>query len=144
MNQRGRKPGAALAVIPRVDGTPERLKPPDSLTSAEQEAFINVVSGTVRGHFAASDMPLLAAYARAITLDAHAAQMLREQGYVLNGKPNPWLVVKQTAHREMINLSLRLRLSPQGRVQVVNKPTERQSWYERQALEHQDDDDKAG
>ena len=80
-----------------------------------------------------------APYARAIVLDAHAAQVLREEGYIINGKANPWTVVKEKAHREMISLSLRLRLSPQGRVQVVNKPTVSQSWYERQTVEHDDD-----
>jgi phage terminase small subunit len=52
------------------------------------------------------------------------ARQLQEQGAIVNGKPNPWLVSKEKAHREMVALSLRLRLSPQGRAQHAPKAPE--------------------
>jgi hypothetical protein len=80
-------------------------------------------------------LPLVAAYARAIVADAHAARQLQEQGAVVNGKPNPWLVPKEKASREMIALSLRLRLSPQGRAQHAPKPAEQPAnYYERMRI----------
>src|SRR5262249_29885630 len=123
------------------DGQPERLRPPSNLTEAEREAFIQVISACDRRHFVASDLPLLAAYARAIVADETAAREIRQQGAVVNGKPNPWLVPKRKPHREMVALSLRLRLSPQGRAQHAKPPERRLSYYERMALERQDDED---
>jgi hypothetical protein len=112
------------------------LKPPSNLTPAEREAFISVVAACDRRHFVPSDTPLLASYARAIVSDEMAAKMLRELGPVVNNKPSAWLVVKEKAHREMIALSLRLRLSPQGRAQHPPKTAEaRPTWYERMEME---------
>jgi len=141
MAPRGRVPAAALSVVPRPDGSPERLKPPSNLTPAEREAFISVVSACDRRHFLPSDLPLVAAYARAIVSDELAAKVLREEGQVVKGKPNAWLVVKEKAHREMISLSLRLRLSPQGRAQHPPKPAANLSYYERMAMERRDGED---
>lgn len=141
MAQRGRVPAAALSIVPRPDGQPERLKPPSNLTEAERAAFVSVVSACDRRHFVASDMPLVAAYARAIVADELAAKMLREQGQVVKGKANAWLVVKEKAHREMISLSLRLRLSPQGRAQHPPKPAEKLSYYDRMRMEQRDEED---
>ena len=141
MAQRGRVPAAALSVVPRPDGQPERLKPPSNLTAAEREAFIFVVSACDRRHFVPSDTPLLAAYARAIVADETAAKMLREHGSVLSGRPSPWLAVKEKAHKEMISLSLRLRLSPQGRAQHPPKPEAKVSYYERMRMERRDEED---
>src|SRR5262249_57628853 len=100
MAQRGRPPAAALSIIPRPDGQPERLRPPSNLTEAEREAFIQVISACDRRHFVASDLPLLAAYARAIVADETAAREIRQQGAVVNGKPNPCLVPNKKAHRQ--------------------------------------------
>jgi len=97
MKQRGRVSAAALAVVPRPDGQPERLKPPSNLTPAEREAFVSLVLACDRRHFLPSDLPLVSAYVRAIVLDEDAAKMLCEQGPVVNGKPNPWLMVKEKA-----------------------------------------------
>lgn len=82
-------------------------------------------------------MPLLAAYARAIVADKTAAREIREQGAVVNGKPNAWLVPKEKAHREVVVLSL--RLSPQGRAQhaPVSGPT---SYYDRMRSARQHDE----
>jgi hypothetical protein len=87
-------------------------------------------------------MPLLAAYARAIVADEDAARQLREHGSVLSGKPSPWIVVKAAAHKEIIALSLRLRLSPQGRAQHPPKPeAPAMSYFERARMEREDETD---
>ena len=66
MAQRGRHSSAALSVIPSVDGQPEKLRPPASLTEAERDAFVRIVAACDPRHFVPSDMPLLASYTRAI------------------------------------------------------------------------------
>jgi hypothetical protein len=76
MTQRGRKP-ASLSLLPSVDGRPERLRPPPDLTETEHQAFLDLVTSCDERRFLASDMPLLAAYARAIVADKTAA---RERG----------------------------------------------------------------
>ena len=43
-----------------------------------------------------------------------SAQQLREAP-VVDGKPSPWLPVREKSVREMTALSMRLRLSPQAR-----------------------------
>jgi hypothetical protein len=139
MTQPGRR--GALKSIPGIGGQPERLRPPPGLTDLEREAFASIVGSCRPDHFVASDLPLVASYARAIVADAGAARQLQEQGAVVNGKPNPWLVVKEKAHREMVALSLRLRLSPQGRAQVAKSaPGTPISYYEHRQLLGADDE----
>jgi hypothetical protein len=130
MAQRGRKASAALSVISRVDGRPARLEPPASLTESEREAFIQVVSACDSRHFVPSDLPLLASYARAICLEERASRELREQGDVVDGRASAWLTVWEKAHRGMVALSLRLRLSPQGRAQHAKAPEAQPSYYD--------------
>jgi phage terminase small subunit len=135
MAQRGRKSGTKLVVMPRFDGTPERLSPPSSLSEAERAAFLQIVGSCSPRHFLPSDLPLVVSYACAITLDRVAAEHLRDEGAVVNGKPSPWLVVQEKQHRAMVSLSLRLRLSPQGRAQVAPKAEPIPSAYERMRVE---------
>jgi hypothetical protein len=49
-----------------------------------------------------------------LSLAERAAQQLREAP-VVGGKPSPWLPVREKATRELVALSMRLRLSPQAR-----------------------------
>ena len=68
-------------------------------------------------HFTASDVPLLARYCDSCILAERAADELRQGGGpVVNGKASPWLVVQEKAQRAMVALSMRLRLSPQSRL----------------------------
>ena len=114
MSQRGRKSAAALAVI-AVDGKPDRLLPPRSLSRAECILFNNLVTACDPTHFQASDLPLLIRYCEAAVLAERAALELR-QGAVVDGKPSPWIIVQEKAMRAMVALSMRLRLSPQSRI----------------------------
>jgi phage terminase small subunit len=134
MAQRGRKAGSRLTVVPRLDGTPERLSPPANLTEPERATFLQIVGSCSPRHFLPSDLPLVVAYARAIAQDQRAAQALQEEGDVVNGKVSPWITVQEKSQRAMVSLSLRLRLSPQGRTQIAPKP-EPINAYERMRLE---------
>ena len=92
-----------------------RVKPPSTLSQAERAAFLEIVSNSAPQHFQASDVPLLSRYVEALVLAERAARELRGEAAVVNGKPNPWLHVQEKALRAIVALSMRLRLSPQGR-----------------------------
>jgi hypothetical protein len=66
-------------------------------------------------------------------LAERAAEQLREAP-VVNGKPSPWLPVREKAVREMTALSMRLRLSPQARREGHRLTEPKQlSWMDVQA-----------
>jgi hypothetical protein len=98
-----------------VDGEPSRLEPPASLSESERTIFIDLVNACDAKHFRQSDLPLLVRYVEAAALSDQAAQELR-QGAVVNGKVSPWLTVQEKSVRTMVALSMRLRLSPQSRI----------------------------
>jgi phage terminase small subunit len=109
-----RKSAAALSVI-AVDGKPPRLLPPSSLSEAERKVFNQLVAACEPAHFRKSDLPLLCRYCESIVTADQAALELR-QGAVIDGKPSPWLAVQREAIKAMVALSMRLRLSPQSRL----------------------------
>jgi phage terminase small subunit len=76
--------------------------------------FKQIIANCAHDHFRQSDLPLLARYCEASILAERAAQELRDAP-VVGGKPSPWLPVREKATREMVALSMRLRLSPQAR-----------------------------
>jgi hypothetical protein len=114
MRQRGRKSAEALAV-PSVNGKGPRLEPPASLSEAERSVFIGLVTACDPDHFRASDLPLLVRYTESIVLGDQAALELRK-GAVVKGKTSPWLAIQREAIKAMVALSIRLRLSPQSRI----------------------------
>jgi phage terminase small subunit len=74
-----------------------------------------VVAACDRDHFRPSDLPLVVRYVEAAALGDQAAAQLR-LGAVITGKPSPWITVQEKAVRAMVALSMRLRLSPQSRI----------------------------
>jgi phage terminase small subunit len=114
MRQRGRKSAAALSVI-AVDGDPDRLLPPASLSDPERIVFVDLVTACDPKQFRPSDLPLLCRYCEAAVLAEQSALELR-RGAVVDGKPSPWITVQEKAVRAMVALSMRLRLSPQSRI----------------------------
>jgi phage terminase small subunit len=124
----------------------QRLRPPPELNATETEVFLSIVGSLDAGHFRPSDTPLLASYATSVVTEREAVAHLKSEGHVVNGRANAWLIVKEKAHREMIALSLRLRLSPQGRGRPLVRK-DRISAYEKLMLADQasdDDGDEAG
>jgi phage terminase small subunit len=110
-----RKSVASLTVV-RVDGGHERVRPRAGISSDVRAIFIELVSRVPAGHFRQSDTALLEQYAQAIALGRQAYAKLEEEGPVIAGRANPWLVVLEKAHRSAVALSARLRLSPQHRI----------------------------
>jgi phage terminase small subunit len=127
-----------------VSGAPQRLQPPDHLTQPERQAFAAIVASVDPKHFHPSDLPLLASYAIAIVQEQQAVAHLRAEGCVINNKPSPWIVIQEKAHRMMVALSRRLRLSPQGRGRNAVKAEIPVNAYERMRLEELEERDGAG
>jgi phage terminase small subunit len=123
-----------------IQGSPQRLCPPDDLTPAEKEIFADIVGAVDPRHFVASDLPLLASYAVAICQEREASHRLRTEGYIIDGKPSRWVVVQEKSHRMMAALSMRLRLAPQSRTRTKVR-ADNISAYERMELEEGNDDD---
>jgi phage terminase small subunit len=113
MSQRGRKSAAALSVINVHDQ--QTILPPAFLSESERELFASIVGGCDPNHFRQTDLPLLSRYCEAAILAENAALELRG-GVVVDGKPSPWIVVQEKCVRAMVSLSMRLRLSPQSRL----------------------------
>ena len=114
MRQRGRKSAASFETI-NVDGSPDRLQPPDHLSADERRRFADIVTNCDARHFRPSDMSLLVRFVEADGLAERAAKELRKHP-VVDGKPSAWLAVQEKSVRALVSLSMRLRLSPQSRV----------------------------
>jgi hypothetical protein len=114
MRQRGKKSRAGLAIV-KVNGKPARLEPPSSLPEAERAVFVDLVAASDPEHFRSSDLPLLVRYVESIVLADRASSELRK-GAVVKGKTSPWLAIQREAIKAMVALSIRLRLSPQSRI----------------------------
>jgi phage terminase small subunit len=135
-----RQSSASLSVR-SLSGTPPRLRPPADLAELERKVFVDIVTSCKATHFAASDMPLLTAYCRAVVMEQQASGELA-RAPVVDGEVSPWLRIQTAALKAMVALSMRLRLSPQGRSPTNPKRPESISYYEQMDLErHQDDAD---
>jgi phage terminase small subunit len=130
-----RKSAAALQ-FPTIPSMAQRLHPPKELDATERKIFVDLVAASKPEAFRVSDMPLLAAYCRAIALECRSAQALAAGDDKALSK---WA----QATKVMSALSMRLRLSPQAR--APNNPTRPQpqpqhpiSYYDRMRLEGDD------
>ncbi|WP_177243499.1 P27 family phage terminase small subunit [Bradyrhizobium sp. Gha] len=92
-----------------------RLRPPPTLNETERTIFIEIINSTNPQHFVRSDLPLLVRYCEAHALCEQAANELKAGGAVIGGRPSPWLAVAEKSNRNVVALSMRLRLSPQAR-----------------------------
>ena len=81
--------------------------------------FVSIIDGCSAGHFQLTDLPLLSRYCEAAVLAEQAALELHD-GAVVDGKPSPWIIVQEKCVRSMVSLSMRLRLSPQSRLDPKN------------------------
>ena len=55
--------------------------------------FADIVGAVDPKHFAASDLPRLTSYCVAINQERETNRHLRTEGYIIDGKPSPWVVV---------------------------------------------------
>jgi hypothetical protein len=134
-----RQAAAAAGFVTGTTGTRMLLKPPADLDQLERVEFANLISGAPASHFLPSDVPLIAAYAKAIVAERVAAVELAA-AYVVDDKPSPWLPIWQAKVRALTTLARMLSLSPGGR--VASKPSEAEpvSYYSRVALEAKRDE----
>jgi phage terminase small subunit len=109
-----RKSAAALAVRSPA-GTLSVPRPRDGIPPSVRRIFLDLVASVAADHWRPSDEPLVEQYAQAILLSREAFDELATNGAVIDGKPSPWLVVLEKAHRSTVALSARLRLAPQAR-----------------------------
>lgn len=114
MIQRGRKSAIASSVISK-DWKQTQLQPPTTLSDVERKVFVDLVAACASDHFRSSDLPLLARYCEATVLAEQAARELRG-GAVVDGRPSAWVTVQEKTIRALVALSMRLRLSPQSRI----------------------------
>jgi phage terminase small subunit len=108
-----RKSIAALAVKPHESS---RLAPRSGLSPEVKLIFCDLVGRMPAEHFRETDAPLIEQYAQAIALARQAYAALAAEGSVVGGRANPAHVVLEKAHRSSVALSMRLRLSPQSRM----------------------------
>jgi phage terminase small subunit len=90
-------------------------------------------SGGATRTFTEGDLPLLVAYVAAVSQHERAVAALREQGDVVDGKANAWIVVQEKAVRAMTALAMRLRLSPQARRERAVAPKSL-TWSDRKRI----------
>ena len=140
-----RRSSASFSVV-SVDGTPPRLSPHcRSRGNLERKTFLDIVLACKPSHFQPSDLPLLAAYCRAIVLERQASNALTVAGHVTeDGRVSPWMKVWEQANKAMLSLAHRLRLSPQGRSPTVPQRSQSGSYYDRMRLMEAARDDAEG
>jgi hypothetical protein len=142
-----RQAAAAAGFATGTSGTRMQLKAPDDLDQLERIEFANLIMDAPASHFVPSDVPLLAAYAKAIVAERVAAGELAAAPVVSspNGdRPSPWLPVWQAKVRALTTLARMLALSPGGRVPSKSpEPQEPTSYYSRLALEHHREDGRS-
>ena len=101
--------------VPRVGTLVDRIRTPERLTGVPRKVFAELVAGVPADHFRPGDAPLLECYAETIALAREAAEMLRADGVVVEGRPSPWLAVLDRAHRAAVPMAKGLRLAPSTR-----------------------------
>jgi hypothetical protein len=121
----------------RIDGKTPYLRPPEGLSEAEIALFLDLVGSCRAEQFQPSDRPLLEQYVRATVAERSSFRRIHELGPATD-EAKPWLAAWRDWHRATFNLSLRLRLSPQGRQQHPPKVVSDQpqlSVYERMIMQ---------
>ena len=114
MGTRGRKSLADLAVLAAAKPRPAFIR--SGLTPEVKQILHELLSQVPAEHFRPSDGALVEQYAQSIALARQAYSFIAAEGPVVGGRPSPWLVVLEKAHRSSVALSMRLRLAPQSRL----------------------------
>jgi len=117
-------------------GEPGRLSPPATLGEAEKRAFLDLVMSCPAGQFAPCDLPLLSAWSETVALRERMATRMAVEGELdEKGKPSGAFTIHKEATKTLNSLALRLRVSPQSRMQKAPKREVSVSYYERLELE---------
>src|SRR5262245_39825102 len=111
-----RKSAAAYAVEGlRVDGRPNRLRPPTDWSPQATAVFSRLIEASAREHLRLGELAVLTRYCQAVVDGDLADEHLSRDGHVIDGKPSPWLAVQAAANKAIATFSVRLRLAPQSR-----------------------------
>jgi phage terminase small subunit len=142
MGGTGRKPYSTVDIFP-FDQPVERLKPPDHLGPAATRIFRDLVVRVPAEQFKPSDLSLVCRWAEwTAVADRAAAEMATNDLVTPDGRPSPWIAIAERASKQLIALSLRLRLGPQSRMDKSPKTQAAKdlSYYDRMTLEGDDGD----
>jgi hypothetical protein len=93
-----------------------RLAPSAGAPDDVSRIFQEIIASAPASHFQVGDAALVEAYAQAISLARQSAQEIATNGAVIGGRPSPWIHCQEKAHRAISALAMRLRLSPQHRM----------------------------
>ena len=140
----GRKPFTTIDVSP-FDMPVERLQPPPHLGHAATRIFRSLVASVPAAQFKPSDLSLVCRWCEWTAIaDRAAAEIATGELVDEHGRPSPWIAIAERASKQLVALSLRLRLGPQSRANKAPKTEApgQQSYYERMAAE--EDDGEAG
>jgi phage terminase small subunit len=139
MAVKGRSPYATYDVH-SFDTPNPRIRPPDSLSELEKRVFRALVSACPADQFRKSDIGLLCRWCELSVMAEQAAFEMTTHGRVTpDGRPSPWLSVYMQATKQLNGLALRLRISPQARMNKAPKTLPQEpSYYD---LMEDDDDD---
>jgi phage terminase small subunit len=118
MATRGRKSVAALSVAPagNVVALKQRPEPWPGLSDREIELWKYIVAAQSIDWFGPGDLPMLAAYCRAICLHERVSEQAEGAAFTVFGAQggeivNPIFKVQDMAARQMAGLAVKLRLS---------------------------------
>jgi hypothetical protein len=135
-----RTAAAAQGFATSNGSTRASILPPDDLGELEKRVFVDIVIGSAPNAFLPSDIPTLAAYARAVIAEQVADGELSAAPIGADGRASPWLPIWLGRLRAMTTLSRRLGLNPAGRspakpANPANEANEPTSYYSRLAME---------
>jgi hypothetical protein len=104
--------------------------------TSKKRAFLDLVLSVPSNQFAACDLPLLCAWAETVALRERMATRMSVEGELDDkGRPSGAFTIHKEATKTLNALALRLRVSPQARMQKAPKREVRASYYERLELE---------
>jgi len=141
----GRKPFTTIDVSP-FDMPVERLEAPPHLGHAATRIFRSLVASVPAAQFKPSDLSLVCRWCEWTAIaDRAAAEIATGELVDEHGRPSPWIAIAERASKQLVALSLRLRLGPQSRASKAPKTEApgQQSYYERMAAEDNEDGDGA-
>lgn len=101
---------------PTADAT--RLQPPEGLPDDVAAIFLAITSVAAADHFAPAERPLLVEYCRSLARCSRAEEAIHEEGEIVGGKANPWLLILRDARHQVGTLATKLRLAPNARTEA--------------------------
>jgi len=113
--QRGRKSAAAMNVVSLPTNSTPRISPRPEASAQVRALFAEIVASVDHTHWRPSDSYLVESYAQAIITERTAYQMIALEGMIIGARTSAWLAVAERATKQIVALSMRLRLSPQSR-----------------------------